>query len=190
MEAKAERGQRQRGGEARRRQRQRQGGRRRRGGGEAEAEARIVRRVGRGGASRRRASPSRAPALVAAPSACAVVEGRGAAAEMSGRESTGAWCRALVTGRARRRAEGREARRREGLREPGVVEWGEVLCRGLVQHEGEWMNGGGVSGRHRYWAGTTVGRERLRRGASSADAIVSDADARGWCQSMLRDGRR
>ena len=49
-----------------------------------------------------------------APSAWTVVVGRGTAAEMGERESADAWCRALVTERARGRAYGRESRRRLG----------------------------------------------------------------------------
>src|SRR5690606_9232292 len=58
-------------------------------------------------------------------------------AKMRGRANTSAWCRALVTGRARGRAGGREARRREGAPGPGGLEWGAVPCRDVVQHGGE-----------------------------------------------------
>jgi hypothetical protein len=64
-------------------------------------------------ASQRRASPSRAPALVAAPSACRLVKWRSTAAEVWVREnaSVGEGAR---HGPSAWRADGREARRREG----------------------------------------------------------------------------
>src|SRR5215211_6007265 len=59
------------------------------------------------------------PALATAPSARRAVEWRSTAAKMSVRKNANAWCRALGTGRARWRADGREARRRSEAPEPG-----------------------------------------------------------------------
>ena len=88
---------------------------------------------------------------------------------MGGRESTDAWCRALVTGRARGRAEGREARRCEEARGawgPGV--W-VVPCSRAVQHEEIW------NGRHRsgvaVGSSASMGPNHERRSAGELERI-------------------
>ena len=83
--------------------------------------------MGRGSASRRRASPSRAPALVTAPSVDTVVLERNVAAKVGGRKTMHAWCRTLVTGRARGALTGERpaAARGSGAWGPGV-EWGAM----------------------------------------------------------------
>jgi len=91
--------------------------------------------------SRRRASPSRAPAHVAAPSAGRAVKGRAPPWRRRGEEN------ASVGGGARHgpcawRADGREARRREEAPEPGDLEEGRAMQWGTCSVKVSW--GGAV----------------------------------------------